>query len=403
MRNQYRDLIKLYADREYTGKSITLDNVSHSKIRELEILGETAEIGEGTKSPDNPFTLVGAVSPAVTVNGQTLPMVGRNLYEPVAENFSDLSDDLGINEGGYIYLKNAIPTVSTRTHLMFSFKKNDVFKPNTRYTLVTEIEDIDKTGSVIVSPISNTMNNSFFNNTILVSSNKGIFKNRIVSIPDFYGRAIAIRGLIRLDPGASLTSLKFRISIYRADDIDLDTFVYEPYKDTFELNSAGSVADSYNPLTGEYVQRVGKIILNGAEYWNRTHVIGETSHLYIDSIQELVKTQAGKTWLPNIICSHYPVTTYNNILYNAAEAVSIAPTGLLSFRVPYLTKADFNAFLAAQYEAGTPVTVFYELAEPVTAIINQTELKANIPNTTISITEANNLGSIRAVLQTKGE
>lgn len=406
MQRAYKDLIKLYADREFTGKSIALDNVSHSRIRELDILGETAEIGEGEKSPDNPFTLVGAVSPAVTVNGQTLPMVGRNLYEPVAENFSDLSDDLGINEGGYIYLKNAIPTVSTRTHLMFSFKKNDVFKPNTRYTLVTEIEDIDKTGSVIVSPISNAMNNSFFNNTILVSSNKGIFKNRIVSIPDFYGRAIAIRGLIRLDPGASLTSLKFRISIYRADNIDLDTFVYEPYKDTFELNSVGDIADSYNPLTGEYVQRVGKLVLDGTEDWTENNKYEDTniSIRFVSTIiQNLVKPAVGNDIVANIKCSHYVEKTTQILGSNYLEGVAVSSSGGLSIRDFFEDAAGFKSFLAAQYEAGTPVTVFYELAEPITTIINQTELKANIPDTTISLTEANNLGSIRAVLQTKGE
>ena len=74
MQRAYKDLIKLYADREFTGKSIALDNVSHSRIRELDILGETAEIGEGEKSPDNPFTLLGSY-PAAKI-------VGKNLLNP---------------------------------------------------------------------------------------------------------------------------------------------------------------------------------------------------------------------------------------------------------------------------------------------------------------------------------
>lgn len=245
MRNQYRDLIKLYADREYTGKSIILNNVSHSKIRELEILGETTEAGEGTKSPENPFTLISSKNPTIVVNEQ-----------------------------------------SAQESLM--------------------------------------------------------------------------------------------------------------------LHSVGNISDSYNPMTGEYVQRIGKIVLEGNEYWNGTHVIDNTSHWYINKIQEIVKIPLNNTTIPNIICTHYPTVTYFNILYKTTPSVGIGASGILSFRVPYLTRADFNSFLAAQYAAGTPVTVLYELAEPITTTVNRTNLKANIPNTTISLTEANNLGSIRAVLQTKG-
>lgn len=246
MQRAYKDLIKLYADREFTGKSINLNNVSHSRIREIEIIGETTEVGEGTKSPDNPFALISVTSPTITVNEQSA-------------------------------------------------------------------------------------------------------------------------------------------------------------QESLILHSAGTISDSYTPLTGEYVQRVGKIVLDGTEYWNGTHVIDNTGHWYIDKIQEMVKLTPNNTTIPNIVCTHYPTTTYNKILYNSAPGVSIGATGILSFRVPYLTRADFNAFLAAQYAAGTPVTVLYELAEPITTTINQTNLKANIPNTTISLTEVNNLGSIRAILQTKGE
>ena len=370
MRNQYRDLLKLYADREYTGKNIALDNVSHSKIRELEILGETAEIGAGEKSPDNPFTLVNSYP--------TAKIVGKNLLNPNGKFIN-----------GYLDNFNVTAENGSQSTIYRTFWVDINFKAGDKITLSSP------NGFYVVRFVDNS-NNSYVSNCNL--------PHTWTLANDCSKLQISLRSSdsSEIFPYKDLSDCKIQVE-HGGQATTFSLYTEQSISNTFELNSTENVADSYNPLTGEYVQRVGKLVLKGDEYWNRTHVIDDTSHLYINSIQELVKTQAGNTWVPNIICSHYPVTTYNGILYNAAEAVSIAPTGLLSFRVPYLTRADFNTFLAAQYEVGTPVTVFYELAEPITTIINQTDLKANIPDTTISITEANNLGRIRAVLQTKGE
>lgn len=72
MRSSYRDLIKLYADREYTGNIIALSNVSHSRIRECEVMGQTIEVGEGEKAPDNPFQLVGCENPVLKIGEQSM-------------------------------------------------------------------------------------------------------------------------------------------------------------------------------------------------------------------------------------------------------------------------------------------------------------------------------------------
>lgn len=401
MQNQYRDLIKLYADREYTGKSIILNNVSHSKIRELEILGETTEVGEGTKSPDNPFTLVGAKSPAITVNGQTLPMVSKNLYNPAAGNYTDLSENLGVDDEGYIYLKNSISPVSTQTDLMFSYKKSNVFKSNTKYAFVVEIKNKNASGNITIYVCSDGWKNSFFDDSFLVSDN-GVYKKVLTTISDFTNRTVALRSMIRINNGASLTSLKFRISVYCANDIDITNFVYQPYKDMFELNSVGNAADTYNPLTGEYVQRVGKLVLDGTEDWTEIEIFQNTRRFVTTKIAELIKKTETSKYKANLICSHYNTLPVLDVA-NGANGIGAGTSGSLSIRDTYLYIADFKSFLAAQYTAGTPVTVLYELADPITTTINQTNLKANIPDTIISLTEANNLGSIRAILQTKGE
>lgn len=549
MLRAYKDLIKLYADREYSGKSIALDNVSHSKIRLLEILGETAEIGEGEKSPDNPFTLVGAVSPEIVISKknlancknyvyrlndtivtnpvatnniltiskvikgttnaffgvickvnpntryyikkpaialentevsitqpqivvleylgkptnetfssdytkttvintdgyltmsknteyivvrvqvagayegnvtmtdvmvslsdgdyepymeQTLPMVGRNLYEPVAENFSTLDLRIILSDN-CVEIKNL--NLTNEQWIGFYYSRKDLFQVKTKYTVVVEVLEAIYTGNVSINVFSfYTVNNTkdvFNTSQQLKNPTAGIYKITRTTISDFTNIAYAMRSQVYVAAGASLTSLKFRISIYRADDVDLDTFVYEPYKDTFELNSAGSVSDSYNPLTGEYVQRVGKLVLDGTESWTTQNIIGETGRYVLNTN---VKPLELNSHIGNIISTHYKTNSYYNLINVEVEGIAVnSLVSNICIRTKHLTVDAFKSFLAAQYEAGTPVTVFYELAEPITTIINQTTLQANIPDTTISLTEANNLGSIRAVLQTKGE
>lgn len=52
------------------------------------------------------------------------------------------------------------------------------------------------------------------------------------------------------------------------------------------------------------------------------------------------------------------------------------------------TVADFKSYLADQYAAGTPVTVWYVLAEPETAVVNEPLMKIGNYADTISFAQA---------------
>lgn len=199
----------------------------------------------------------------------------------------------------------------------------------------------------------------------------------------------------------NLTNLKIRISVIQADDVDLDSFVYEPYKDDYVLNSVGDVADTYNPLTGEYVQRVGKLVLDGSENWTMTPIIDNTARFYKYISGVAIPESNGNA--ANIICTHYNNKSVNNLMSSTLSGCGISTGGNLSIRDNFTDVDSFKAYLQKQYTNGTPVTIYYELAEPVTTIINKVPVLANIPDTTMYIEDNNNLGSIRTVLQTKGQ
>ena len=127
------------------------------------------------------------------------------------------------------------------------------------------------------------------------------------------------------------------------------------------LRRIGDYADSYDATTGKITRRIGVKVLNGSEAWSQFPNSGRfyLSNSFLD-IDGSVRTDAS--------CSHFPAT---------ADAV----TGVLGFmffknfdsepmqlRMTYPSVTSVSAFktwLAEQYAAGTPVTVYYPLATPV--------------------------------------
>lgn len=241
MLNEFKKLCRLYADREYTGKQINLNNVSHSRIRDLEIVGETKEIGEGEKSSDNSYLLVGS-KPVLKINEQSIP------YE-------------------------------------------------------------------------------------------------------------------------------------------------------VELNKTDDVSDTYNPLTGVYVQRVKKITLQGAdtEMW-RLPATNEDNAVFALTLKDMYYSN-------NVLCS---ILEHKGTAGGFAAALK-SGTGLyrwkdtenvyLYFVVPLSTARTIEEWF--NYLQNNLVQVCYRLAEPVTTTVNMVNVTANIPNTTMVLEDSNNLGIIMAILQTK--
>lgn len=548
MQSEFNKLCRLYTDREYAGNVLSLNNVSNSQIRDLEIMGEMKEIGTGEKSPNNPYELIEStpelivcgyniancnnyvyktnnvltepittynslmttkkatsgtngffgivckVNPSTkyfikyptlsfdeieedifkvitckeydkkpanddhnveylkstSLNGdisitttdntkyiaicvqigyayegnitisdvmvslsdvdykpygeQRAKMVSRNLYNTVSENYKMLNN---INiEDTYLYIVNTANSGDSIMYSNYYYQNKDFFKTNTDYTIVCEVIEADYTGTITISPTSEHGEavdaHDMFTKTFTINNPKvGVYKMTAKTRESFVNCNYAYRGLVSLYASAVINSLKFRISVIQADDVDLDSFVYEPYKNDYVLNSVGDVADTYNPLTGEYVQRVGKLVLDGSESWIGDHEANGSRRFYI-RIQG-ISVPVGNGTVANICCTHYEKNTANNVSANLQYGCGVSTGGNLSIRDNYTNTDDFKSYLQEQYANGTPVTVYYELAEPVTTIINKVPVLANIPDTTMYIEDNNNLGSIRTVLQTKGQ
>ena len=173
---------------------------------------------------------------------------------------------------------------------------------------------------------------------------------------------------------------EFKIWIGKNTDYDLETTftiykdwqleesssitTYEDYKsnilrtsEEIVLREVGGVCDTYNPLTGEYVQRIGEAIFNGSENWWETSIAGQTIKRFrVNFISK--RNNSNQT----LICDR--VLSVPNSEWNVDREQIEADGKILSIRKTFNTVEDFKTWLSQN-----PLTVQYILAESITTII----------------------------------
>lgn len=142
------------------------------------------------------------------------------------------------------------------------------------------------------------------------------------------------------------------------------------------IRKIGDVADSYNPKTGEHVQRIGVKVFDGTENW----IIFESAENgKLNFRIEIIPNRLSPSELTTILCTHWMAKLYS-LAYNTPTGgvcwVSDTNKNLMIVVGSNLVNAGvvdvvtFKAYLAAQHAAGTPVTVYYQLAEPVVTYLD---------------------------------
>lgn len=135
---------------------------------------------------------------------------------------------------------------------------------------------------------------------------------------------------------------------------------------TIPITCAGQTVPVYLGQVST-VRNIYKLVLTGNEGWGYTsgmHRIIISDNLYKREIERIA------------ICSHYEAiinqssaSIQNNQL---TFLVSSSGNNYMYIRdTRYDNTEDFKSYLAAQYAAGTPVTVWYALATPETGIVNE--------------------------------
>lgn len=142
---------------------------------------------------------------------------------------------------------------------------------------------------------------------------------------------------------------------------------YEPYGYKIPITCAGHTVPVYLGQT-QTVRRVRKLVLTGEEEWYQPSIIKAYRITLNGYLRETINVP---------VCTHFigaPPVTGTAQMSNYGAAFLISDSGNNYFYIrddDYTTANAFKSYLAAQYAAGTPVTVWYVLANPETGIVNE--------------------------------
>lgn len=144
---------------------------------------------------------------------------------------------------------------------------------------------------------------------------------------------------------------------------------YEPFGWAEKITCAGQTTPVYLGQVST-VRKIGKLVLDGTEPW-------ESASGYAFKFSFTYAHGFDQNTIAPVYCSHYIAKSYADVYNGRAYGISVRYGSTPSTRGFAISKgeitalADFKSYLAAQYAAGHPVTIWYVLATPETAIVNE--------------------------------
>ena len=143
---------------------------------------------------------------------------------------------------------------------------------------------------------------------------------------------------------------------------------YIPYGYKIPILSGGTTTPVYlGEVQSE--RQIKKLVLTGQEDWVNAGNAGHSWRIEPSDI----KRSSSQTVVADIICSHYSATQFNTVYNGRDTGIGVPSTAnwIAICDLNISSVSDFTQYLAGQYSAGTPVTVWYVLATPTTGIVNE--------------------------------
>ena len=159
---------------------------------------------------------------------------------------------------------------------------------------------------------------------------------------------------------------------------------YEPYGYKIPISSANTTTNIYLGEV-ETTRKIKKLVLTGDEGWMMGNYPISGSYQFYISRRAYFPDAKSTIADGESFCTHFiSKKTIGGLVwgtnFNLYMPISDLPENA--------TADDFKAYLAAQYAAGTPVTVWYVLAEPTTGIVNEPLRKIGDYADTVSYEQA---------------
>ena len=144
-------------------------------------------------------------------------------------------------------------------------------------------------------------------------------------------------------------------------------------------------------LEGDYIEDVerhewGKYVFTGDENITTFSSANSRVRYVYSGLQNNIKKPTISTELIGLLCNYYKEVTALNT-YNNVEGISVDENGQLIFKNKIdITVEQFKIWLAEQYTAGTPITIYYRLATPIDLELTEEQKEAQKINTYNNVT-----------------
>ena len=142
-------------------------------------------------------------------------------------------------------------------------------------------------------------------------------------------------------------------------------------------------------LEGDYIEDVehhgwNKIVLTGNESYGFAETSVQPFRLNLSDAEQLTTSQE---IAPNVYCSHFIPVAWNSSKTELEAWITALVGKQLAFGYRDITTLeDWKAYLAEQYTAGTPVTIYYKLATPIDLELTEGQKEAQKINTYNNVT-----------------
>lgn len=207
---------------------------------------------------------------------------------------------------------------------------------------------------------------------------------------------------IRLVVQYKQASQDITVSEAKAGNIMLNTgstaLPYEPYGYKLDILSGDTTTPVYLGEV-ETTRRIRKLVFDGTEDWKLWSSGLPDVERYYYKWDKVAPSDYG------IICTHFPFIipdgNYDHIRLGGSSREDFL---VFISRTIAPTITDFKAYLQQQYAAGTPVTVWYVLATPKIAVVNEPLMKIGdyadeVANVSIPVTAGANTLSVDTTVQ----
>lgn len=357
-------------DESASGENIHRTDTTDNKVTAFALYGKATQ--DGTPTPDAPVEIeVSGASGSVEVKS-----VGKNLLKNTATSQTINGVTFTVNEDGSV---TADGTATATCQLYYDFTAN------------ISVNDLILSGC----PSGGT-----FSNYWLTLSDRTEPKNYID-----YGNGVecslvkghTYRVVFVIYNGQTISNFKFYPMIRFASDPD-DT--YEPYKETtatiptpnglpgIPVSSNGNYTDGngqqwvcdeiikYADGTGKYVQRIGKEIFDGSddEAWNYQNTnVDSKKRNYTEKFSEIISKKASVSTKSNILCTHYISVPHGSSgTHGCNVGISVSDAGRITIYDDNFNTTDILLWIS--HLAENPITVLFELAEPITTPLTAEEI-----------------------------